>query len=97
MSHTNAGMRAGQLPIDEQAACFRQVLRRNRTLTEVLTRGARGRLSSPVPGRKLLEAEVGADFPVQVLVVGEPDGELHRRKCLDVEGPGERRVLARVE
>jgi hypothetical protein len=33
-------MRAGQLPIDEQDAYFRQVLRRNRTLTEVLTRAA---------------------------------------------------------
>jgi len=33
-------MRAGQLPIDEQAGFFRQVLRRNRTLTEVLARGA---------------------------------------------------------
>jgi len=33
-------MRAGQLAIDEQAACLRQALRRNRTLTEVLTRAA---------------------------------------------------------
>jgi uncharacterized protein len=36
----NAGMRAGRLPIDEQAACFRQAQCRNRTLTEVLTRAA---------------------------------------------------------
>jgi hypothetical protein len=33
-------MRAGQLPIDQQAAYFRDVLRRNDTLTEVLTRAA---------------------------------------------------------
>src|ERR1044071_9144550 len=34
------GMRAGQLPIDEQVACFRQALDRNHTLTEVATRAA---------------------------------------------------------
>src|SRR5487761_515199 len=33
-------MRAGQLPIDEQVAYFQVALRRNSTLTEVLTRAA---------------------------------------------------------
>src|SRR5271170_5544512 len=33
-------MRAGQLPIDQQLVQFRIVLRRNRTLTEVLARAA---------------------------------------------------------
>jgi hypothetical protein len=33
-------MGAGQLPIDQQAAYFREVLRRNHTLAEVLTRAA---------------------------------------------------------
>ena len=33
-------MRAGQLPLDEQVTHFREALRRNRTLTEVLARAA---------------------------------------------------------
>ncbi len=33
-------MRAGQLPLDEQAAQFKETLRRNLTLTEVLARAA---------------------------------------------------------
>ena len=40
MPDRNASMGFGQLPIDEQAACFRQALRHNSTLTEVLTRAA---------------------------------------------------------
>ena len=40
MPDRNASMGLGQLPIDEQTACFRQALRRNSTLTEVLTRAA---------------------------------------------------------
>src|ERR1700761_4794526 len=33
-------MRAGQLPLDEQAVQFKEALRRNLTLTEVLARAA---------------------------------------------------------
>jgi len=40
MPDRNAIMELGQLPIDEQAACFRQALRRNSTLAEVLARAA---------------------------------------------------------
>jgi uncharacterized protein len=37
-------MRAGQLPVDEQVACFRAALSRNQTLTDVLGRAAAMRL-----------------------------------------------------
>jgi hypothetical protein len=39
----------------------------------------------PVPNQMLAGAEVGTDFPVQLLVIGEPDGELRLRVCLSVE------------
>ena len=38
-------------------------------------------------------AKVGTDFPVQLLIISEPDGERRLRVRLGVERPGERCVI----
>ena len=47
----------------------------------------------PVPDRMLPGAKVGTDFPVQLLIISEPDGERRLRVRLGVERPGERCVI----
>jgi hypothetical protein len=42
-------------------------------------------------------AKVGTGFPVQLLIIGEPDGERRVRVRLGVELPGERCVIPGVE
>lgn len=42
-------------------------------------------------------AKVGTDFPVQLLIISEPDGERRLRVRLGVERPGERCVIPGVD
>jgi hypothetical protein len=42
-------------------------------------------------------AKVGTDFPVQLLIISEPDGERRLRVRLGAERPGERCVIPGVE